>query len=333
MVNGVSGIDCNQLWQISREKAQPADPYDAHDRIAICPSILGVGYKRDIELRNGIYLTFHRYRLKENWIVDCMASEENECLEWMFTLSSGFRLPTGVEINQGQHLVAGLVSTEGFWEGLGQIPAIEIDIHLEPEILLNLIGHQVDVLPRELQRMLGRDATIPFSPVRAIPPAMQIALQQMLDCPYQGVVKQMYLESKAVEVLTLWLDQVGSMDSWPQAGPKLPAAELDRIHQAKEILLQQLEQPPSLMALARQVGMNDCSLKRGFKQVYGTTVFGYLHHYRMEQARSLLIENRVSVTAIAHRVGYTNLSAFSAAFRKKYGVSPRAMQVSRRVCS
>lgn len=94
-------------------------------------------------------------------------------------------------------------------------------------------------------------------------------------------------------------------------------------------MIQRLANPPSLMSLARQVGLNDRKLKQGFRQVFGTTAFGYLHNHRMEQARSLLLENQLSVTAVAHSVGYTNLCAFSTAFRKKFGVSPRALAKQR----
>jgi len=87
-----------------------------------------------------------------------------------------------------------------------------------------------------------------------------------------------------------------------------------------------MDSPPTLTDLARQVGINDCTLKRRFRQVFGTTVFGYLHNYRMEQARTLLLENQLTIAAIAHRVGYNNLCAFSTAFRKKFGMSPREMR-------
>ncbi|WP_238393267.1 hypothetical protein [Myxacorys almedinensis] len=112
----------------------------------------------------------------------------------MFNLSSGFRCPNGVQISQGQHFLAGLVSPGGHFEGLAYATTIEVDIHLQPEQLQAFIGDQLDVLPSEVQRMLARDEALPFSPVRTITPAMRLALQQMLDCPYQGVIKQMYLE-------------------------------------------------------------------------------------------------------------------------------------------
>lgn len=332
MVSVLPGVVCDHLWQVSRQQAQQADPQDASDRIAVCPSVLGEGYKRDIELRNGIDLTFHRYQLKDDLVVDRMPLGETGCLEWMFTLSSTVRLPNGVQIHQGQYLLSGLVSPGGNVEGLADTITVEVDIHLAPEQFQTLIGGQVDILPTEVQRILARDEALPFSSVRPITPTMQLVLQQMLACPYQGVIKQMYLESKSVEVLALWLDQIRSSEPAFHSSTASCKIDVDRIHQAKEILLQQLDHPPSLLTLARQVGLNDCTLKRGFKQVFGTTVFGYLHQCRMEQARSLLLENQHSVTTIAQIVGYTNLSAFSSAFRKQYGVSPRAMQGGRRAC-
>ncbi len=53
-------------------------------------------------------------------------------------------------------------------------------------------------------------------------------------------------------------------------------------------MLRNISNPPSLIELARQVGINECTLKRGFRQIFGNTMFGYLHDYRMEQARQLL---------------------------------------------
>lgn len=334
MVSVRSDLVYDDLWQISREQAYQADPKDPGDRIAICPSILGEGYKRDIELRNGIDLTFHCYQLKDSLVVDLSPAGETGCLEWMFVLASAFRLPNGAQIRQGQHLLAGMISPGGNFEGQAHTTTVEVDIHLDPERLQSFVGDQLDTLPNEVQRMLARDEAIPFSSVRTITPEMQLALQQMLDCPYQGAIKQLYLESKSVEVLTLWLDQACSSEfsgqlftsQQSQGATVSRTADIERIYQAKDILLQQIDNPPSLLALARQVGLNDCSLKRGFKQIFGTTVFGYLHQHRMEQARSLLLDRRWSVTEVAHQVGYKNLCAFSTAFRKTYGVSPKAMQ-------
>ena len=82
------------------------------------------------------------------------------------------------------------------------------------------------------------------------------------------------------------------------------------------------------MELARQVGMCDYNLKRGFKEVLNTTVFGYLRDRRMERARQLLLEPWMTVAEAARTVGYDSHASFTTAFKKKYGTSPKAYQMS-----
>nr|WP_250123336.1 AraC family transcriptional regulator [Chroococcidiopsis sp. CCMEE 29] len=102
---------------------------------------------------------------------------------------------------------------------------------------------------------------------------------------------------------------------------------VERIHYTKDILIRNSNNPPSLLALARQVGLNDCTLKKGFRQVFGTSAFGYLHDYRMQQVQQLLLERKMKVEEVAHAVGYASRSSFIAAFNKKFGVSPSAYLV------
>jgi AraC-like DNA-binding protein len=102
----------------------------------------------------------------------------------------------------------------------------------------------------------------------------------------------------------------------------LKSDDVARLYAASEILTQRANDPPSLLELARQVGLNDYKLKQGFLQVFGTTVFGFLHDYRLKRSQQLLISGEMSVTQVAHTVGYASLPSFSKAFRKKYGSSP-----------
>ncbi|MGQ9872393.1 helix-turn-helix transcriptional regulator [Leptodesmis sp.] len=102
----------------------------------------------------------------------------------------------------------------------------------------------------------------------------------------------------------------------------LRQSDLERLYQAQAILRQDLENPPSLLELAKQVGLNDYKLKSGFRQIFGTIVFGYLHQRWMQIAYELLISSDLKVTEVASQVGYTSLSAFSTAFKKFFGISP-----------
>jgi AraC-like DNA-binding protein len=158
---------------------------------------------------------------------------------------------------------------------------------------------------------------------------MQVTLHQILQCPYQGAIKQMYLEGKVLELAALQFAQFTEPNELAHSEPLLKQDDIDRLHHAKEILLTQFNHPPSILSLARQVGLNDFKLKQGFRQVFGTTVFGYLRDYRLEQARLLLLEKQMSVQQVARAIGYTHSGYFAKAFKQKFGVSPKIYQMIR----
>ena len=124
--------------------------------------------------------------------------------------------------------------------------------------------------------------------------------------------------------MALHMEQVLNTHPGDRDASRIKPDDLERLHHAKEILRNQLSDPPSLNSLARQVGLNEFILKQGFRSVFGTTVFGCLHHYRMEYARELLADGGFNVSEVARQVGFTNRGHFAAAFRKKFGTNPKA---------
>ena len=121
------------------------------------------------------------------------------------------------------------------------------------------------------------------------------------------------------------------MTQYPQqAASDLQPDDVARIHYAGDLLRQRLSDPPSLLELARLIGLNDYKLKQGFRQVFNTTVFGYLTQRRMEKACQLLVQ-RHTVAVVAAAVGYASPTAFSGAFRRRFGISPKRYQVEKRV--
>jgi len=87
-----------------------------------------------------------------------------------------------------------------------------------------------------------------------------------------------------------------------------------------------MRQPPSLLELAKRVGINDYKLKKGFKAIFHSTVFDYLRQIRMEQAMKLLRSGHCNVTEAAIETGYSNISAFSEQFGKTFGIKPSAVK-------
>lgn len=98
--------------------------------------------------------------------------------------------------------------------------------------------------------------------------------------------------------------------------------DLDRFKEAREILIRELSSPPSMDELARMTGLNSFKLKIGFRELYGTTVYGFVRSERMNWSKNLLESGRYNVSEAAWEVGYTNVSHFISCFRKHFHISP-----------
>ena len=181
-------------------------------------------------------------------------------------------------------------------------------------------------LPHFLQRLMPGTGRF-HQPLGKMTLTMNQVLRQILYCPYEGVTQRLYLECKALELLTL---QFTCLDPNPPRQSLLKAKELDRVQSARDILVQRLNSPPTLIELAHQVGLSNRKLQQGFRHLFGTTVFGYLCNYRMEQAKHLLSHSHTTVAEVAAKVGYRNPEAFSTAFRRQFAISPKTYQLGQR---
>ena len=81
--------------------------------------------------------------------------------------------------------------------------------------------------------------------------------------------------------------------------------------------------PPSIDHLAREAGMSASKLKRGFKQVFGIPPYQYYLKAKMAEAKVLLQIRHYAISEVGHILGYSNLSKFSQAFKKEFGMTPR----------
>ena len=159
---------------------------------------------------------------------------------------------------------------------------------------------------------------------RSMTSEMHQVINQILSCPYSGRVRRTYLRRKALELVDLKLRGLNYLDvlSYP-----LVKEDIDSIYQAGKILVRNIDNPPSIETLARQVGLNRLKLNQGFHQVYGTTPFRYLRNCRLALAGHLLSTSELAVEEVAYRVGYTSRTSFTDAFRRQFGLSPKALQL------
>lgn len=137
---------------------------------------------------------------------------------------------------------------------------------------------------------------------------------------------QLRMQSKALELLAQISESTGVTDS-PIPEPCFRNDEEEALKAAATYLVQNLDADHSLAEISKKVHLNEFKLKKGFKEYFNTTVFGYLRQKRMEQARDLLTQNQATVLETAQAVGYSNPSHFTRAFRNAFGINPKQLVI------
>ena len=155
-----------------------------------------------------------------------------------------------------------------------------------------------------------------------ISPSMAIVLSQLFHYNLSPSIKNLYYKGKGYELLSLFFNR--SEDPNAEHCPFLIDEEnVLKIKKAKEIIIANMAEPPSLEELAEQVNLSLKKLKMGFKQIYGDTVYGFLFDYKMDYARQLLDSGSYNVNEVGLKIGYSTGSHFIAAFKKKFGTTPK----------
>ncbi len=197
-----------------------------------------------------------------------------------------------------------------------------ISIYIPPALFNTYLGGRLEQFPQALIEISKGCVDRGFSHQSSFSKMMNLSIQHLLDCPYNGPMKELYMENKAIELIVHKLAQTITTNDKRETPLKIELHETDRIHHARDLLCQDLENPPRLSDLAHAVGTNHCRLNYGFRELYGTTVFGYLRQRRLTEAKRLVEEDGMNVTEAALSVGYNSISSFSKAFSEYFGMQP-----------
>ena len=160
-----------------------------------------------------------------------------------------------------------------------------------------------------------------------IKPSVSLVLQQIINSNSNSSIRDLYVKGKVYELLSLHFQKEENTDG--EYCPFLVDEQnVLKIRKAKEIIISRMAEPPSLQELSTEIGLNLKKLKEGFKQIYGDTVYSFLFDYKMEHSRKLLESNQFNVNEVGLQVGYSTASHFIAAFKKKFGTTPKKYVMS-----
>ncbi len=187
--------------------------------------------------------------------------------------------------------------------------------------LQSILQPTEDRLADSICNRIERKESFPMTPQHlALHPDMLGVLSSVQHCRFGGMTRLLYMEGKILELFSLQLEQIATAK--PAAGDRITRADAEKLHAMREFIEANFLLPLSLTGLSTRFGLNEFKLKKGYKTLFGTTVFGHIHTLRMEKARALLVEGHLNVSEVSDFIGYGNVPAFSAAFRKCFGYPP-----------
>jgi AraC family transcriptional regulator len=163
-----------------------------------------------------------------------------------------------------------------------------------------------------------------FTKILSLCSRTRIVLEALLNHSHTGSLENIYINAQTQMLLLYSLECMLGDKTIESFQCKFLANEADRtkISKAREVLLQHIGEPITIKELSRKVAINECYLKKGFKEMFGTTIFDFYQSQRMEHARYLLYEKGLSVTDVSMLLGYSSISHFSTAFKKHTGLKP-----------
>ena len=167
----------------------------------------------------------------------------------------------------------------------------------------------------------GRSFGAIFSKNLIVNPKVKNLLSEIQSCEFEGHLKTLYLKAKVIELITI---QLADVEAEKRGGLKL--VEVEKMAEIKELIESSLNESYSLAHLARIAGTNEQYLKKHFKALYGTTVFGYILFCKMQKAKDLLLTGEYRIAEIAEIVGYRHATHFTTAFKKFFGYLPKMLK-------
>jgi AraC-like DNA-binding protein len=271
---------------------------------------------------------------------------------WLYrgeaTANCRFQIEVGGGERQGRVIMGGMLSSRGLlnlegcddmvWRDDGRFYAMSpIERHcrydIDAERGWRLVALRVEA---EAMDLLGADDGLPdivsdvltvrkddLADMGTLPGGIRRLSQSLLRTPFEGRVGRLFMQAKVLELLGHQFQHLGE----GPAPKTLSSTEQARIRMSRDMLLANLREPPDLEALASAVGLSSKKLNRGFRDLYGTTVFAYLHDARLDAARAALEAGTpLPLKQLAWELGYGQVSNFVTAFRRRFGVTPGSLR-------
>jgi AraC-like DNA-binding protein len=196
-------------------------------------------------------------------------------------------------------------------------------INFNTDFFIEIAQNGNESLKRLAEKVINKENAILSPEWKTNNFKIQSVINEIIHCPYSEGLKDLFLLSKSIELLVL------QAELYEHQGNKAYIKDDNdrkKLLEAKELLTARIDNPPTLSELSKLVSLNEYKLKKGFKELNGTTVFGYIKHIRMNLAKTLLLETTKTAKEIAYETGYGSPQHFSKAFKEQFGIAPKSIR-------
>jgi AraC family transcriptional regulator, transcriptional activator of the genes for pyochelin and ferripyochelin receptors len=212
---------------------------------------------------------------------------------------------------------------------LGDDERVELIIlHFYPDALFQNLGITKADLPQAMRTMLdamGRECM--QRKIRLTPEIAHCATDVLnFRANFAKPLRHSFLRMKCYEILCMLVQLLLDEEHSPLRSSSMSEHDVRRIYEARELLMKNFAEPPSIPALSRAIGINRTKTKSGFKEIFGRTIYEYIIKLRMERARELLLKGDRPISWISEEVGYAYPANFTHAFKRYYGYLPKSIR-------
>ena len=204
-------------------------------------------------------------------------------------------------------------------------------VQFPKETFLRFTANANDLLQRFSEHVISGKPVLLTDDWGAIDPVIHQVIDQIIHHHYRGDLQHLFLLSKSIELLVCCAESCERATRTSTQTQFLKSTtDKEKILAARDFVNTRIDSPPSLSEIARAIGLNEYKLKRGFKETFQTTVFGYLTGQRLNLARRYLLDTQKTAAEIAFELGYSTPQHFNNAFKKHFGHTPDSIRPGRR---
>jgi len=318
----------HQLVKLFSQQIGASCKTDCLEVVLRIPQKYGKGILRGFEFSDGISLILLDCVLKDDLTI--LFERSIPPIQFNFSVKGGIKhfynsgsIQYFLNPLQGT-ITSDLIDCENGFQFPGNQEVTFACLMIEREQYLKKIDCILEKMPPKLQSVFtDSNAKTAFFYQGNYSITSSECIQTILTDEHTGLVRSTYLEGVTLELFSGQIKQF--KDDLATLGKQVTIRKQDveKILEAKEILLKDFQNPPTIKELAKLVAINESKLKSGFKKVFDLPIKTWLRNKRLEMAKLLLLEESRGVGAIAEAIGYTNRSHFARRFKEKFGVLPK----------